>query len=534
MLKKVRNKFKAFFKKNRQIKQTVFLGQEFFLPKRKTSDPVLRIKEVLFVQCSYVLFFFIIILGLYELKIGFTLNAVTSFGLAGALVLLLFYFRTNGKLYFIGFFQIVLIWLKTFVLLMVTGGIHSHMILWVILPIFLAAVYLDDRLAIFLWIFFITLSLIILAYLTDHHLLITREANYVHYQWFYNLMFGLLIVVVLLLYINERKYYQQNLVKQISMLEIQKEELHSTIEELKLQNERFRILNERLEDKQKIIENQLIVLKAFSKARAEAVESLRKQKSLVEKLLTDLEDSLKFAQILQNLWLPSAEDLLGTFPKSFIIFQQKQFVGGDFYYFSEVQKNKVLILVGDCTGHGPSGGIMSTITMIFIKELIDSGVTRPKDLIEKLRQRLRAVFVNIKYKHLLYGLEMSVILVDKKRLELIYAAAHLPILLFREKHLLEFSTQNNMIGELYPVDPIRELKIKLEKGDRIYLFSDGYYSQLNENYEKLTKLKFKKVLWNSSFEEINLQRIVLLQVFNDWKKDMEQTDDMTIIGIEIE
>ncbi len=533
MFRSLIKRTKRYFRKNKVAKHTVFLGQEYFLPKRKTDDPVLRVKEILFIQCSYILLPFFILLAAFEYYLGLKLNMFISLSAAFTVFALLFYFKSSGKLYLIGFFQIIVVWLKVFVLLLETGGWHSHMILWAILPVFLASIYLDDVFGMFMWLLLTLLSVGVIIYLTANNMLVDTQIAVENYQWAYNSLFGFIFVTIMFLYNNERKIYQQNLTKQISMLEIQREELHSTIEELRLQNEKIRTLNERLEDKQRIIENQLIVLKSFSKARAQAVDVIKKQKAELERVLRDLEDSLKFAEILQNLFLPTTEDFRVFFRNSFIIFQQKQFVGGDFYYFFEPEKNKFLVVVGDCTGHGPSGGIMSALTLIFIKELVDERIYEPLQLLQRLRKKVKSIFVNVKHSHLLYGLEISIVLIDNNVKSMFYSAAHLPIVMIRDGKLLEISTNNNMIGDLFPEDELRQLKIDLQDGDRFYMFSDGYFSQLNEKFEKFSKHRFKTILWNSSFEELSMQKVILMQALNDWRGQADQTDDITVLGFEI-
>ncbi len=519
--------------KRRIIKRKKFWGQDFFMTKRQTADPILRIKQVLFIQCSYILALLMFVWGIFEIYLSLYFEAVFSFAVMFMLVILLFYHRAGGKLYIVGMFQIILIWMKIFVLLVQTGGIFSQMIIWLLLPVYLATIYLDDRVGVIIWIVILVISLLVLYILEVLGIFQEKQVFVEHYETVYSILFLVVFMAIILLYDNERKLYRQDLIVKNEVLELNKEELNLTIEELKRQNDKIRNLNDRLEDKQKIIENQLLVLKSFSNARAEALKIVRKQKEMLENVLHDLEDSLRYAQLLQNLFLPKVELLRSFLPKSFIIFKQKQYVGGDFYFFKDLTLDKFMIVVGDTTGHGPAGGIMSSLTLIYLNDIVKGGNKDLLRIMEQLRERVIQSFSYLSETTGMYGMELTAAMIDFSKQKLIYVGLHLPLVIIRDHKLLEIQSKTPMIGERFPIVPLSSVTIDIEEGDRFYMFTDGYYSQLNPNFEKFSKLRFKRLLEASSREYIGKQRFILEQEFSSWQKTMEQTDDVTVIAFEI-
>ena len=282
----------------------------------------------------------------------------------------------------------------------------------------------------------------------------------------------------------------------------------------------------------KQINNTLLKQKEIIESQKTEVED---QKNLVEEKQKEILDSISYAQRIQNALLPPLAEVSSALPNSFILFKPKDIVAGDFYWFSE-RDNTILIAACDCTGHGVPGAFMSTIGSEKLNEAIkdSSDVSVILNLVNRgMKKVLRQTD---KINSTRDGMDVSLCAFNKELTQLEYAGANRPLLIIRkdQHEIEEFKATKVAIGGL--TEDSQEFvkhSINLQKGDTIYLFSDGYADQFSPQDKKLMTRKFKDILLSIQNKKMEEQKEYLGSFIDEWKGNMEQTDDILVIGVRV-
>ncbi len=282
----------------------------------------------------------------------------------------------------------------------------------------------------------------------------------------------------------------------------------------------------------KQINNTLLKQKEIIESQKTEVED---QKNLVEEKQKEILDSISYAQRIQNALLPPLAEVSSALPNSFILFKPKDIVAGDFYWFSE-RDNTILIAACDCTGHGVPGAFMSTIGSEKLNEAIkdSSDVSVILNLVNRgMKKVLRQTD---KINSTRDGMDVSLCAFNKELTQLEYAGANRPLLIIRkdQHEIEEFKATKVAIGGL--TEDSQEFvkhSINLQKGDTIYLFSDGYADQFSPQDKKLMTRKFKDILLSIQNKTMEEQKEYLGSFIDEWKGNMEQTDDILVIGVRV-
>jgi serine phosphatase RsbU (regulator of sigma subunit) len=246
-------------------------------------------------------------------------------------------------------------------------------------------------------------------------------------------------------------------------------------------------------------------------------------------------DSINYAQRIQRSILPPLIEVGEALPESFILYKPKDIVSGDFYWFSRTSE-KILIAAADCTGHGVPGAFMSAIG----SEKLNEAVIQTDDVSDILKG------VNIRMKKVLHqsekkdstrdGMDIAICAFNKEMTQLEYAGANRPIWIVRNGIAIieEIKATKAAIGG-YTVDEQEFIKheISLEKGDTVYMFSDGFADQFNLNGKKLMAKKFKEAILSIMHKSMQDQKSYLDTFIEAWRGEMEQTDDILVIGVRV-
>jgi PAS domain S-box-containing protein len=258
-------------------------------------------------------------------------------------------------------------------------------------------------------------------------------------------------------------------------------------------------------------------------------------KELSDKNISIL-DSIKYAKRIQVGLLTPPSRLAEIFPKSFMISVPCDIVSGDFFWSHE-QGTKKIIIVADCTGHGVPGALMSIICNNLIDQIIiNERVESPADILELLDTRLKQAVKNDE-DEVKDGMDITICVIDMNLKEVCYAGANNSLYVTNQEGKVEENYVNHVsIGGM-----IQEEKKHFETkrftflpGQRIYLSSDGYYSQFGgERGKKFMKAGFEKTLDDLQVLPIEKQKSILLSTFTAWRGTNEQVDDVLIIGIEL-
>ena len=274
----------------------------------------------------------------------------------------------------------------------------------------------------------------------------------------------------------------------------------------------------------------------------EKTKELRKEKELVEKSNLKIEeqnqeikDSITYAKRIQDALL-AGTDLFASNKNMFVFFQPRDIVSGDFYWVAEMGKLKIIVSA-DCTGHGVPGALMSMIgTTLLNKIVLEKRIVRPKQILSELDNEIKQALKQHTEGATRDGMDVCLCCLDTENNKVIYAGAMRPLFLVRNHQLIEYSPTKLAIGGFaYGKNKLfEEIEIDIEENDMFYLFSDGYADQFGgENGKKLMLKNFKKILISIAEMELPKQQENLKRVFNNWKGELDQIDDVLVIGFKI-
>jgi serine phosphatase RsbU (regulator of sigma subunit) len=294
-----------------------------------------------------------------------------------------------------------------------------------------------------------------------------------------------------------------------------------------------------------------IVLYRGNRVKRKANDLLQSQKATIEAKNKDITDSIQYAKRLQEAVLPDPTTLSNYFSDSFILFMPRDIVSGDFYWYEQAH-DKTIVAVGDCTGHGVPGAFMSILGHNLLNQIVmEYDVTGPAEILRMLDKQISNA-LNKKGSNNEYndGMDIAICSVDKKAGKLLVAGANRPVLIKRGDQIIELKPNKFPIGGIQD-DTCKMFfpqQVDILKGDIIYLFSDGFYDQFGGPGAGLTgagkagsfgqgkKMKYKNLvehLKNDQTTSLQDQKNKLEKLFVDWKGNVEQLDDVCVLGIRI-
>jgi serine phosphatase RsbU (regulator of sigma subunit) len=268
----------------------------------------------------------------------------------------------------------------------------------------------------------------------------------------------------------------------------------------------------------------------------EEKKTIEAQKQLLEEKHKEITDSINYAERIQRSLLASKKILDENLKDYFIVFKPKDVVSGDFYWASKLGNGNFALVTGDSTGHGVPGAIMSIVNIASLKEALLQGITSPDLFLNETR---RLIIENLKNDGSLEGgkdgMDGSLLSFDFKSNVLQSASANNPIWIIRNKELIEIKADRFPIGKHDKDDTSFTLHtINLQKGDVVYTLTDGFPDQFGGIKGKKFKHKhLKELLLEIAYEPMQTQKQKINVAFESWKADLEQVDDVTLIGIRI-
>lgn len=309
--------------------------------------------------------------------------------------------------------------------------------------------------------------------------------------------------------------------------------------------------------------NELLSVIALQLKKVEELKNIKKEysrksignfKVKIQEKTKGFFDSLNRAKTVQNVILPNDEKMNKLFPDHFNFFRPKLAISGDFYWAREINE-VTLIAVADCTGHGIPGALISIASYISLNNAVDQfGLTKPAEILTKANE-LFLDFMNANQGNVSNdGLDICICSIDSSSNIIRFSGANRPLYIITKKNdfkpidvinnyselikgenaLYEIKGNHCSIGSEYPVFKVDEQIIEYNKGDTIYLSSDGYVDQFGGELDKKFRWKrLKNILLSIQGKSMLEQKEFVAQEFQNWKGDQEQTDDITIIGIKL-
>lgn len=277
--------------------------------------------------------------------------------------------------------------------------------------------------------------------------------------------------------------------------------------------------------------NRLRVTKKQKKFIEEQKGEVEIQRDIIKVAHKEITDSISYAKRIQSAILPPPQIVKEYLEDSFIYYIPKDVVAGDFYWMKN-QNGKILFAAADCTGHGVPGAMVSVVCNNALNRSVrEYGITDPGKILNKTREIVIQEFEK-STEEVKDGMDIALCTLDGNTLQ--YAGAYNPLWIVRKGELLETKANRWPIGISRDPHPYTTHTLKLEKGDVIYIFTDGFADQFGGEFGK--KLKTRKLkelvlqVYNKPMEE---QRKFIDNAFYDWKGDLEQVDDVCLIGVRV-
>lgn len=264
-----------------------------------------------------------------------------------------------------------------------------------------------------------------------------------------------------------------------------------------------------------------------------------KQKEEIEEKNETITKSITYAKTIQEAILTSKEFFNSNFSDHFLLYKPKDIVSGDFYWAYKTKSNKLLWVAADCTGHGVPGAFMTMIgNSLFNEIVIERGIEDTDIILNELRDQvintLNKELDGEDDKKMRNGMDLALCCWDLETNMMSFSGAGNPVFILRNGELEAIKGDRQPIGLHKKMKPFTKHEYQLQDGDRVYTFSDGYSDQMGGENEDRIKLKnLKAQLTQIHTYPFEKQSEHLDSYFEDWRGDMEQMDDVVVIGVEI-
>lgn len=259
---------------------------------------------------------------------------------------------------------------------------------------------------------------------------------------------------------------------------------------------------------------------------------LEKQKEEIEQKNTLITDSIEYAKTIQEAVMP-AKKMSNLLNDSFVFYKPKQVVSGDFYWIHKTPE-RMICAVADCTGHGVPGAFMSLLGYNILENAVKtSPQDNPASILNTLQAQLQQKLLRNRSKEKArHGINIALISIDNATNTLSYAGANLPLCIIRNHELIELQADAIRIGEQQQTDErFHTTSIQLEEGDMLYLFTDGFSVQLNNQGQPFGDQPFRELLCTLALLNAVEQKEYISAAFHQWMDTTVQNDDFLILGM---
>jgi len=346
--------------------------------------------------------------------------------------------------------------------------------------------------------------------------------------------------------------YEKTIEVQNVTLENANEELNTINNELKAKNDEINLQKTIIEDQHRHVQQQNEELQTINDQLSQKNEEITLQKTIIEdqhefvktqnEQITEqneqITSSIQYASRIQEALLPPEQLLNEVFEDSFVFYKPRDIVSGDFYWLRQIG-DIVVFAVADSTGHGVPGAFMSMLGIAFLNEIVSeethdfASCTASiilNDFRERIKDSLRQTGEDDQTKD---GMDMAIIMLNTKTNALQFAGAYNPLYIVRNNVLTEVPADKMPVGVyLKDKELFTNKKVQLQKGDRLYMFSDGFYDQFGgDTGRKFMKKPFRELIVDISSKPMKEQKEIIDKKFNEWKGEYDQADDILIAGI---
>lgn len=264
-------------------------------------------------------------------------------------------------------------------------------------------------------------------------------------------------------------------------------------------------------------------------------EQILVSKQIIEEKNNDIMDSILYAQRIQDAILQEERKILLRLPENYIFFRPKDVVSGDFYWAYQ-QNDCWYAAVADCTGHGVPGAFMSLMGIAFLNEIIKNDAhKKPATILDELRNKvIRELGQSGTIGENRDGMDMTLVRYDSTKNLLEFAGANNPLLITTNDKLILLDADHQPVGYQSSQHPFTNHEYHPQKGDTLFLFSDGYPDQFGGPKIKKFKIsKFKEMVQSNFHLPMEDQKKILEKSFDEWKGKNDQIDDVCVMAIRL-
>ncbi len=289
-----------------------------------------------------------------------------------------------------------------------------------------------------------------------------------------------------------------------------------------------------LAENERVLEQKVIARTEEVVKQKEEIEEKTKELEILFKQVTD---SIHYAKRIQEAILPPNNLVKQYLPQSFVLYKPKDIVSGDFYWIDK-KNNWSYFAAVDCTGHGVPGAFMSIVGHNLLKEILNNSndYISPAQIMDKMNAGVaNTLHTSTSGQQTKDGMDMTLCAINYDTLELQFSAAFNPLYLVRGNELTAYKADKFPVGMFIgEKQSFTNNTIQLQKGDKVYIFSDGYADQFGgPKGKKFMAGNFRALLSDISKQPINQQQTVLNDTIENWRGNLEQVDDILIIGVSV-
>ncbi|MGZ4035432.1 MAG: SpoIIE family protein phosphatase [Bacteroidia bacterium] len=268
------------------------------------------------------------------------------------------------------------------------------------------------------------------------------------------------------------------------------------------------------------------------------------QNEVIEEKNKDITASIEYSKRIQRSVFIEKNKIKEYAPESFILFKPRDIVSGDFYWFTKTHsasqpENSLLVVAAvDCTGHGVPGAFMSIIGHTLLNRTVDNPeIATPADALNFINREIKKTLNQKAYEAAIRdGMDIALCVIDFKNFNLSFAGANNPLYIVRKGEMIELKAAKQPItaSSDSPVVPFTNEIFELQKDDAIYLFTDGFADQFGgPKGKKFMYKRFRDTLVSIQEHSMEEQKKLLFETLQEWKGELEQVDDVLVIGIKI-
>jgi serine phosphatase RsbU (regulator of sigma subunit) len=286
----------------------------------------------------------------------------------------------------------------------------------------------------------------------------------------------------------------------------------------------------------------VLIFKQYSEKKkanillAQQNDEIKKQRDQIFQQKKEITDSIHYASRIQRAVLPASKLLDDAEIKHFILYKPRDIVSGDFYWINQ-KDNKLIVAAADCTGHGVPGAFMSMLGMAFLNEIVTKAeFNNAADILNQLRALIvKSLHQSGKQEETKDGMDIALCMIDKENWNVQFAGAFNPLYLIRNGDIIEGPADRMPVGFHDKLDvPFTNTELPIQAGDTLYVFSDGYVDQFGgESGKKFMAKRFKQLLLDMQDKSMDAQRDILDTNIIDWRGELDQVDDILVIGMRV-